>query len=191
MQLPQIRLQQTIAQLGMEIQKPVQDIRQPQADLNMQQVAAVVEIQNSPGILTIDTSEGQANIDLRGPLRRTRDYADFGRQRTFEAIAQISYNGDRLAAIENKGNPIADIAHEQSGIYENTDIIADHSGGDGIKMNYQPQPVQISVQPGGVKMNPQINPPELNYTRGKVEGYIRVKNSLSIDFVGISVDKVF
>ena len=191
MQVPQIRLQQTMGQLGLDIQKPVQDIRQPQADLNMQQVAAIVEIHNAPGVLTIDTSEGQANIDLRGPLRRTQDYADFGRQRTFEAIAQISANGDMLAAIENRGNPIADIAHAQSGIYENTDIIADHSGGDGIEMNYQPQPVQISVQQGGVKMNPQINPPQLNYERGKVEGYVRVKNSLTIDVVGASIDKSF
>jgi hypothetical protein len=190
MQIPQIRLEQTMAQLGLHIQKPVQDIRQPQADLNMEQIAAVIEIHQAPGILTIDTSEAKANMDLRGPLRRTQDYAEFGKQRMYEAIAQISMEGDRLAAIERKGsNPIADIAYEESGIYENTDIIADHTGGDGIEMNYQPQPVQINVELGGVKMNPQINPPELHYQRGKVEGYIRVKNSLLIDFVGMSIDK--
>lgn len=189
--LPQIRMEQTMAQLGLDIQKPVQEIKQPQADLNMEQIAAVVEIHQGPGVLTIDTTEGKENIDLRGPMRRTRDYADFGRQRMYEAIAQISSNGDLLRAIENKGNPIADIAYAQSGIYENTDIIADHSGGDGIEMNYQPQPVQITVKEGGVKMDPQINPPQINYIRGKVEGYIRVKNSLKIEVVGTSLDKSF
>jgi hypothetical protein len=190
MELAQIRMQQTFAQLGLDIQKPVQQIEQPQAELNMTQVAAIVEIHSAPGILTIDTSEAQANLDLRGPLRRTRDFAEFGRQRALEALAQISMEGDRLAAIEyRRSNPIAEIAFEESGIYENTDIIADSTGGDGIEINYQPQPVRFEVTLGGVRMNPEINPPILRYQRGKVEGYIRQKNSLSIDIVGLEVDR--
>jgi hypothetical protein len=191
MDIPQIRLHQTQAQLGLDIQKPVQEIQQPQADLNMSQIAATVEIRSARGILTIDTSEAQANIDLRGPLRRTQDYADFGKQRWLEAIAQISVEGDRLAAIEHKGsNPIAEIAFEDSGIFENTEIIADSTGGDGIEMNYQYQPIEFQVELGGVKADPEIHRPIHNYTRGKVEGYIRVKNSLVIDLVGTSVDKL-
>lgn len=191
MQIPQIRMHQTMAQLGLEIQKPVQEIQQPQADLNLQQVAAIVEIHSSPGILMVDTTEAQANRDLRGPLRRTRDFAEFGMERAYEAIAQISMEGERLAAIEVKGSdPIPEIAYEESGIYENTDIIADFTIGDGIEINYQPQPVHINVRPGGVKMDPQIHPPILHYERGKVEGYVRVKNSLTIQVVGSAVDKL-
>jgi hypothetical protein len=190
MQLPQIRMQQTYAQLGLNIKKPVQEIQQPQAELNLRQEPAVLDIQQAKGRLTIDTSEAQANIDLRGSLRRTRDNAEYGYQKAMEAIAQIAQEGDRLAAIERGGNPIADIAFEESIIYDNTEIIAEGSiVGDGIEIRYDLQPAKIDVQVRGKRMDPVIHKPIHNYTPGKVEGYIRQWNSLQIDFVGLHVDK--
>ncbi|WP_289140224.1 DUF6470 family protein [uncultured Brevibacillus sp.] len=189
MRLPQITMTQTYAKLGLDIQKPRQEIEQPQADMNMRQEAATLDIRQQQGQLFIDTSEAQANIDLRGPLRRTADHAEFGNRRAFEAVQQISYEGDRLAAIENKGNPIADIAYEESGIYEGTEIIAAGSIiGDGIEIRYEAKKPIIDVQVRGVRMDPEIKAPVHNYTRGKVEGYLLQKNSLRIDAVGTHVD---
>ncbi|TRY24500.1 hypothetical protein FOI68_16530 [Brevibacillus sp. LEMMJ03] len=190
MQVPQIRLQQTFAKLGLQITRPVQEIQQPRAELNLHQEPAVLEIRQPRGVLTMDTSEAQANIDLRGPLRRSRDNAEYGYQKAMEAIAQISEEGDRLRAIENKGNPIADIAFEESVIYHNTEIIAEGSlVGDGVEIHYEARRPEINVQIGGVQMNPEIKRPIHNYTPGKVEGYIRQWNSLKIDFVGLNVDR--
>lgn len=191
MQLPQIRMKQTYAQLGLNIHKPVQEIRQPQAELNLRQEPAVMEIRQPRGELFIDTSEAQANIDLRGPLRRTRDNAEYGYRKAMEAIAQISQEGDRLAAIENKeANPIVDIAFEESIIYQNTEIIAAGSIiGDGIEIRYQARPPEIKVETRGKRMDPVLHPPIHNYRPGKVEGYIRQWHSLQIDVVGLYVDQ--
>lgn len=189
MQIPQLRMTQTYAQLGLNITKPVQEIQQPQAELNLRQEPAILEIRQPPGKLTINTEEAQANIDLKGPLRRTRDFAEFGYQKAMEAIEQISVEGDRLAAIEKGGNPIADIAFEESVIYHNTEIIAAGSlVDDGIEIHYEAQPAEINWTVRGKKMDPVIHKPIHNYTPGKVEGYMKQWNSLTIEVVGNNLD---
>jgi hypothetical protein len=184
-------MEQTFARLGLNIQKPVQEISQPTADLNMKQENAVLEIHQENGVLTMDASAARENIDLRGPLRRTRDHADFGYQRYMEAVAEISTEGDRLRAIENKGNPIADLAYENSGIYEATEIIAPGSIiGNGIEIHYEAKKPVIQFHARGVSMDPVIKKPILNYTRGIIEGYIQQKNSLKIEVAaGALVDQ--
>lgn len=190
MQIPQLRMEQTFARLGLDIQKPVQEIRQPKAELNIRQEPAILKIRQPQGVLTIDTSEAQANIDLRGPLRRTRDNADYGYQKWLESIAQISQEGDRLVSIENKGNPIADIAFEESGIYDSKEILAAGSLiGDGVEIHYEPRKPIIEVEVRGFSMNPEIKKPIHNYTPGKVTGYMLQWNSLKIDVVGLFVDQ--
>ena len=184
MQIPQIRMQQTFVKLGLNIQKPVQEIRQPQGELNMRQEAAILEINQGPGQLVIDSSEARRNIDLKGPLERTRDNADYAARKTMEAIEFKVQSGDRLAAIENKGNPIADISFEESIIYQGGEIIAAGSlVGDGIEITYQPRKTEINWEVRGVKTDPKINKPVHEYTPGKVEKYIERWNSLTIDFV--------
>ncbi len=191
MKIPQIRLHQTSAKLGLNIQKPVQEIEQPQAELNLRQEPAILDIRQPKGELTIDTSEARRNIDLKGPLERTRDNYEYGYKKVMEAIAQISQEGDRLAAIQHKGpNPIADIAFEESVIYHNTEIIAEGSiVGDGVEIRYEAKPPEINVEVRGKKMDPVIHRPILQYTPGKVEGYMLQYNSLKIDFVGLHVDR--
>lgn len=190
MQLPQIRLEQTYARLGLNIQKPVQEISQPSAELNITQENAVLEIHQENGVLLMDASEARENIDLRGPLRRTRDHADFGYQRYLEAVAQISGEGDRLRAIEFKGNPIADLAYENSGIYEATEIIAPGSlFGNGIRIQYEAKKPVIHFHTRGVRMDPVMKKPIIHFTPGIIEGYILQKNSLKIEFAGALVDQ--
>ncbi|ELK42374.1 hypothetical protein BAG01nite_23450 [Brevibacillus agri] len=191
MRLPQIQIRQTYAQLGLKITKPVQEIRQPQAELNLRQEPAILDIKQAKGQLSIDTSEARENLDLRSSAQRTRNNADYGRQKVLEAIAQISMEGDRLAAIENKGaNPIVDISFEESIIYQSREIIAEGSIiGDGIEIRYDLQPAQINVQVRGKKMDPVIHRPVHNYTPGKVEGYMRQWNRVEFDVVGLYVDQ--
>ncbi|GAA4718680.1 DUF6470 family protein [Brevibacillus fulvus] len=190
MHIPQLRMDQTYAQLGLHIQKPVQEIQQPQADLNMKQEPAILTIRQPKGELSIDTTEARSNIDMRSPARRVKDIAAFGHRKAMEAIARISREGDQLAAIEKKGNPIADIAVQNSGIYEEQEILAKGSLiGDGVEIHYEAKKPEINVQVRGFRMDPEIKKPILHYTPGKVEPYILQKNSLHIEVVGLHIDQ--
>lgn len=152
-----------------------------------------MDIRQARGELQIDTSEARANLDLKSSAQRTNDNADYGYQKAMEAIAQISQEGDRLAAIENKGaNPIADISFEESIIYQSNEILAAGSiVGDGIEMRYNVKPAQINIQPRGKSMDPVIHRPIHVYTPGKVTGYMRQWNSVQFDVVGLHVDQAF
>lgn len=191
MRLPQLRIQQTYAQLGLKITKPVQEIRQPQAELNLRQEPAIMDIRQARGQLQIDSSAARENLDLKSSAQRTRENAEYGKQKALEAIAQISMEGDRLAAIENRGaNPIVDISFEESVIYQSHEIIAAGSIiGDGIEIRYDLQPAQIDIQARGMRMDPVIHRPIHNYTPGKVEGYMKQWNRVDIDVVGLYVDQ--
>lgn len=188
MNLPQLRMESTRAWIGLQTHQPVQEIEQPAAELSIRQQPAVLEIRNAKGNLTIDSTEARANIDMRSPLRRTRDNAEYGYQKVMEAIAQTSAEGDRLAAIEMKGSPIAEIAFEESGIYENTDIIAAGTFEDGIEMRYEFQPTEINVETHHPQIEVQVQKPVHRYTPGKVEVYIRQQNSLNIEVTGLNLD---
>jgi len=188
MRLPQLQIRQTYAQLGLTIHKPIQEIQQPKAELNLRQEPAILEIKQPSGVLTIDTSEAQANMDLRGPIRRTSDNAQYGYEKAMEAIAQISQEGDRLRAIEHKGKPIPDIAFEESIMYQNNYTI-DRTIGDGIEIRYEARKPEINVQVRGVRLDPVIHRPIHHYTPGKVEGYIKQWNSISFDVIGLQIDR--
>ncbi|GEC91894.1 MULTISPECIES: DUF6470 family protein [Brevibacillus] len=189
MRIPQIQMQQTYAQLGLNINRPVQDIQQPQAELNLRQEAAIIEIRQAKGSLTIDSSEARENIDMRGPLRRTRDNADYGYRMAMEAIANISQEGDQLRAIENKTDAVVAISEQESMPRDSEIIAAGSLVGDGIEMRYDLQPLDIQVQERGATMDPEIKKPIHNYTPGKVEPYILRWNSLQIEVAGLHVDQ--
>jgi hypothetical protein len=180
MRLPQIRIQQTYAQLGLNIQKPVQEIRQPKAELNLRQEPAILDIRQARGELQIDTSEARANLDLKSSAQRSRENAEYGHRKALEAIA-------------HKGaNPIADIAFEETVLYQGKEIIAAGSiVGDGIEMRYDLKPAEINIQARGKRMDPVIHRPIHNYTPGKVTGYMRQWNSVQFDVVGLHVDQAY
>ena len=63
MQMPQIRMQSTSMQIGLNIEQPVQQLEQKAADLSIEQPKAMMEIQTTPGKLTIDQSKAREDMD--------------------------------------------------------------------------------------------------------------------------------
>lgn len=187
--LAQIRMEQTYAQIGLQTDRGVQEIKQPQAELNMHQKQAELHIKQPLGVLQIDTTEGRAQLDLKGILRRNKEYASLGHQKALQAIAKISQEGDQMRHIEKKGNKIAQIAAQNNVIYGNTHVLQADWTTDGITMSYKKAPPEITWKVNGVTMDPTIHKPEISYTPGKVDVYVRQKNSLTIDVVGGGLDQ--
>jgi hypothetical protein len=187
MQLPQIRLEQTYIQMGLNIRKPVQEIEQPKAELNMRQEPAIVEIEYPYNHIQIDSSRAKRQIGIRTQSEFSDYNASFAKEKLLEAIGRISSEGDRLMAIETGENAIANIAAER--YLETTPDIPPAGHDEGVDISYPYQPIRIDVQRRGFSMDPVIRPPILKYTPGKVEGHIRQWNRVDIDFVGLFVDQ--
>jgi Family of unknown function (DUF6470) len=191
MQIAQIRMESTFAKLGLNIQKPVQEIRQPSAEMNLSQVAATLTIEQARTEMHIDSSQARANIGIMTSTQFSESSAAYGKQKVMQAIAEKSQEGDRMMRIHTKENAIASIGREKGmraleGGYTPPAASAD----DGVDINIQLKPVSIQVQRNGMSINPVTKPPELSYTPGKVEPYMLQYNSLKIDVVGSQLDRM-
>ena len=82
-------------QLGLNINKPVHEIKQPQAEMNLRQVPAILNIEQARTILQIDSSQARANIGIMTNVQFSDSSADYGKQKALQAIAEKSQEGDQ------------------------------------------------------------------------------------------------
>ncbi|KQL46530.1 hypothetical protein AN963_16520 [Brevibacillus choshinensis] len=191
MHIPQLRMESTFAQLGLNINKPVQEIKQPQAEMNLKQVPATLNIEQARTILQIDSSQARANIGIMTSMQFSDSLAAYGKQKALQAIAEKSQEGDRLMRIYTKENAIAEIGREKGlRALEGGYTPPAASDDEGVDISIELKPVVINVQRNGMSINPVTRPPELSYTPGKVEPYMIQYNSLKIDVVGSQLDQM-
>ncbi|WGV59615.1 DUF6470 family protein [Brevibacillus brevis] len=191
MQIPKIRMESTFAQLGLNINKPIQEIKQPKAEMNLRQTPATLSIEQARTTLQIDSSQARANIGIMTSMQFSDSSAAYGKQKAMQAIAEKSQEGDRLMRIYTKENAIAAIGQEKGlRVLEGGYTPPAASTDDGVNISAEFKPVVINVQRNGMRMDPVLRSPELSYTPGKVEPYMIQYNSLKIDVVGSQLDQM-
>lgn len=182
MNIPQLQIQTTRGILGLQIDKPIQEIEQPRATLTQEQPAAILEMSSTRPQLSLDTTEVRADIDLKSPLRRSAENAQYGMQQLMEGIARRAQEGQQLVQIENGGGAIADIA-KQNGTPPPKQMAFKFVGDrTKIQMSFQPGSLNINATPQKAINNVQINKPIHNYTQGKVTGVMEQYPSIQIDW---------
>jgi hypothetical protein len=188
MQIPQIRLHQTNAQIGLRITQPVQEIQQKPADLSIKQVPATMTIERKPGRLEIDQEQlwNELNVKRNGVFNE--DMAAFARQEAFEAIGEKAQEGDQLAEIEKKNDAIQSIISSKANPGPAEFTIGFIPSYGSVKIHFTPTEVAIDWKQGGAEIETTPNKPIHNYTPGKTEVYLRQMQDLQIDFVGGNID---
>lgn len=191
MQIPQLRMESTFAQLGLNIRKPIQEIKQPQAEMNLSQKPAELNIEQANTELQMDSSQARANIGIMTSMQFSDTNAAYGREKWLQAIAEKSQEGDRLMRIYTRENAIAEIGREKGlRVLEGGYRPPSTSNDEGVDINAQARPVVISVKRNGMSINPVTKPPELSYTPGKVEPYMIQYNNLKISVIGSHLDQM-
>lgn len=188
MDIPQIRLSQVYAVIGLNIEKPIQTIQQPQARMEIQQVPSRLEVQQTKSLVMIDQTQAWNEMNLKNPFTLTRDLVRESYGQLLEGISKRVSEGNRLAAIEYKGNPIADIAKQNSNSgLPNINVTFIPSYG-AVKIDFSPSDIRVNVEQGGTIINAEVQRPKHEYRPGKVEVYLKQKENLVIDFTGLEVD---
>ena len=188
MQIPQIRLHQTYAQIGLQTTQPVQEIEQPAAELSITQEPAVMNIQRVPGKLEIDQDQLWNELNLKDLGTFMADMADESRQVGIDAIGEKAEEGDQLAQIENKSDGIVAVVEQNRNPGPAEFNIAFIPSYGAVKINYIPEEMQIDWERGGAKIEVIPNRPIINYTPGKTEVYLKQMQQLEIDFVGTNIN---
>jgi hypothetical protein len=188
MQVPQIRMQQTYAQIGLRITQPVHELQQAPAQISIKQTPATMNVTRTPSTLDINQDQARNEINMKMPDVFSRDNAEAARQRGLEAIAEKVQEGNQLAAIENKTDALAAIAVNKSLPEPDDYNIAFIPSYGSVQINYTPAQVQIEWEKGGAEIQATPSPVTHHYTPGKTEVYLRQMNNLQIDFVGGTVN---
>ncbi|MGG4497713.1 DUF6470 family protein [Brevibacillus reuszeri] len=191
MQIPQLRMESTFAQLGLSMRKPIQEIKQPQAEMNLSQKPAELNIEQAKTELQMDSSQARANIGIMTSMQFSDTNAAYGREKWLQTIAEKSQEGDRLMRIYTRENAIAEIGREKGlRVLEGGYRPPSTSNDEGVDISAQARPVVISVKRNGMSINPVTKPPELSYTPGKVEPYMIQYNNLKISVIGSHLDQM-
>jgi hypothetical protein len=169
--IPQLQIRQQYAKLGIDYDIGRQEIRQPRAAFELTTERPKLDIHAETGVLYIDSSKAWDALG-HGPFLETmnRIYAR-AREVALQGIAKIVEDGNRLAAIHEGGNAIAEIAREKGAEFFEFEFMGDASF-DNVDLHYEPGKLDIQVEDGKVNLYTHPNPPEHNYTRGKLDIYM-------------------
>lgn len=178
-------INQTYAQIGIETTPGRLAIQTQDAKLELHQKHAKVNIHTELPKVEIDQYECFASAGLKGIRDLTKEITDRAYQQVMEYIGKIAEDGDRLAAIEKGGNPIADIAER--------DAYPEHEFGYATIPTASPK---FTVK-GGVKFDPEPNGQgitngvegkyspgdvSISYTPAQVRTYMKQYASISIRY---------
>lgn len=182
MSIPQIRMQSTFAQIGIETSRGEMQIEQRHADMMMEQPMAELIIDRRPPRLTIDQTRAFEDVNLKSVFRMTEDVAQAGYQQAMNAIARISQEGDELMMIEHGFSALHSQAERNS-----LPPMADFNIGwipslNSVKINYDPGDTRINWKTHPVNIEVTPNKPVINYYPGKTNIFLAQKNTLNIDF---------
>ncbi|WP_050616461.1 DUF6470 family protein [Bacillus testis] len=183
MRIPQIRLESQSAMISIQTNDAELELQQPQAELDIQQPKAEMSLERTPARLTIDQTAAWEAMGFKSISRSSKEYATNGKQELMEGMARRTQEGDALMKIENGGNPIQQIAKQNS---ERTEIqfnIGFIPPIGSVKLEYEPAKVDIDWQIHKPIVNAKTNKPIGDYRSGNVDIDLRQKNSLTIDFV--------
>lgn len=191
MQLPRLELTVTNAILGIEQQRATINMRQPEAEIKMEHSQPKIEIQKSKGKLTIDQTEAFADANLKHPFRSIDEWAARAKRKISQGIAEEVAEGERLMKIEGKKESIIpEIAREESEPPpREIEFGPMPSNAEQIQFHYQPSEIKIKILTEKFKLDVTPHSPEIKFTPGDLQIYLKQKLSLHIKAVGAALDQ--
>lgn len=173
MMMPQIQLQ--INDIKMNLQPAAvtgqQVIKQPQADLKIEQPAAIIEMHTTNSELRIDQSRIWQEMGLLSPMKSVAKYAQDGKQANLDFIAQTAREGDQMMLMSGKGHGFSigqTIAKQNHGPQDTPVNITFIPSGDAIDIHFTKGTLDINVRRQEPRISAQVNKPIHQYTPSKV-----------------------
>ncbi len=184
-----LKITSTPALIGIKTTPGKLDIRQPKADVNMHTEHPKVEIKNDLPKVKIDQYQCFAEAGLKNFSDLNKEGAQLARQAAMEGIARRVRQGNELAAIETKTDPIPSQAEENAFELFNKEFNFDLVPKSRPKIELIRGKADITLHRGKVEMDVRVNKPIINYTRGKVEIYLKQRNSIEIEHIENRFDR--
>lgn len=186
-----LRITTKPALLGMETTPGKYDIQQPKADMQLNTQKPRLEMNTEHVQVLIDQYQCFAESGLKNYIDLTKDNVAFAQQKFSEAVARIVRQGDEMVSSLHKGQDMIPI-HAQENIVAKNDkefnmVTMPKSR---PKIDFKGGTVEINVVEGKVDLQAKVNKPKINYNRGKLDIYLRQKNSVNIEYLGNQLNQL-
>lgn len=167
------------------------------AQMNLKSPLPKIEIETTPGSLNahitlpkieIDQSQCFSESGLKGPLELIAENATNSVSAMYESVGRIAEQGDQLTIINKNANPIAEQAFYNAFDQFERDFNMVTMPKSRPKITLIEGKVTFDPTPTKVNISAKLTKPEMNYQPGKVEVYLRQKNSIDIRFEGLNLD---
>lgn len=170
--IPQIQIRQQYAKLGIEAGRGQQQLQQPRPGMEIETTPTRMEVTSRGPELRIDQSRAWDALGRGGNLEVMSRIYSQARQVAMEGIARIAQNGDRMAAIHQSFDVIADIAQEQAFRPLPDMNVVGYASFDNVDIHYTAHKPDIQWTDGQVDIRARVNPPIHQYERGKLDIYM-------------------
>ncbi|KRE44479.1 DUF6470 family protein [Paenibacillus sp. Soil522] len=171
MQIPQIQIRQQYAQIYIDADIGKQELQQPQATVEREQIKPEQHFTTSRGQLEINQDPAWDALGIGDNLKTMSKIYSMSSEMALRGLARIVENGNRLADIHLGGNPISDMAGDWQRTYPEFDFRGEASY-DNVDITYTPGELTIETTPGRINMNVEVNRPSHHYERGKLDIYM-------------------
>lgn len=190
MQLPYLQISSVDGQIGMKAHRPPLEIKQPNADLSIKQDHfTTVQISHTASQLLIDQKEAFADANLKGPLRSSNEFISKIKQKVMEYISRTSSQGDQMMRIENGTEIFPRLAAQNSQLYPDRELnITSMPRPFQVKFQYTPSQVSFDVKNSQPEINVRRNEPKISIPKWQTDTYVRQKNNLNIQAIGLQVN---
>jgi hypothetical protein len=174
--------------MDLTITKPFQRIEQPQADLQISQPAATLEIHTTNSELHINQDQLWRDLGLKSNGELISDYAQKGKQEVLKGISRRVREGNQL--MENSGkdqgrSTIQGIAKQNHGPHRpgpyNIKFIPSFNA---VKINITPGTIDVNIERNKPRIDVKVNKPKMDFTYGQVSGTMVVRPDVEVDVIG-------
>lgn len=181
-----LSITQTYAKIGIETSPSKLEFQSKKAQLEFKQKHAKINMKTELPKVEIDQYEAFASAGLKNFYDLTKSEVERAKQGLLEYIGKVVDDGNSLAAIENGGNPIAEIAERDSYNIHEFDIDTIPKVGPEInliegKVNIEPERNAEGVNNGvdGKYIPAELN---INYTPAQIRIFISQYASIKFNY---------
>jgi hypothetical protein len=185
-------ISQTHARIGIETTPSRLEMQTRNTQVSAQHKIAKLNVRTETPQVIIDQHDAFASAGLMTNSGIIEEAAQLGKQQVLNYIGKTAEDGDRLAAIEKGGNPIADIA-ERDAFPEHEfgyDTIPKERPKIDIKGNlsFNPEPINDFGMRNGVRFTVIAGGLRFSHTSAAIKIYIMQHPSIQMSYKGTKID---
>lgn len=170
--IPRHQVRMTHAKLHIDADLGQYEMKQPRPTFEMEQHRPKQSIEQPRGELEIDQTKAWDALARTNILTVMSRIFSQARDIAMQGIARRAEEGDQMAAIHTKADAIVNIAQNVRVSFPEMQY-AGEAAYDNVDISYNRRDPIISAEPGRVDLNTQVNPPEVQYHRGKLDIYMK------------------